>query len=103
VKTIINNCEFRKVRLVILDAYSKDFDIRLLNETVTRINMLVSEIEDQPRSVRASSRGDDRNSQMAVDIPFYHPFNSMPAKVKETRLKYNREYTPRAQASPSAI
>jgi len=95
VKTIINNCDFRRVRLLILDVYSKNFDLRLLNETVNRINMFVSEMEDQPRSVKAPSKTDDRNSQ--IDIPFYHPLNSLPPKAKETRLKYNREYTPRAQ------
>jgi hypothetical protein len=58
VKAIVNNRGFRKTRLLILEAYSRGYETRLLNEAVNSINLSVSEIEmESPISIyRGSER-----------------------------------------------
>jgi hypothetical protein len=45
VKAIINYHEFRKVRLLILEAYSRGYDLRILYETIDGINHSLSGME----------------------------------------------------------
>lgn len=91
VKAIINNHEFRKVRLLILEAYSRGYDLRILNETVNEINLCLSELEMDSVAFRSHVGSGQREIEKEpVGPPLYHPLNDKPVRAKERRLKYNR-------------
>lgn len=93
VKAIINYHEFRKTRLLILEAYSRSYDLRILHEAINDINQSLSEMEMGSLPYRSHSHvSSDVKEIVGVPLspPLYHPLNDKPARVKERRLKYNR-------------
>jgi hypothetical protein len=65
VKAIVNNRGFR----LILEAYSRGYDMRLLNEAVNSISLSVSEIEMESPSYGSHVRSEDREKEQRILTP----------------------------------
>lgn len=61
VKAIINYHEFRRVRLLILETYSREYNLRILNETVTGINHSLSEMDRDSLPYGSHMRSEERD------------------------------------------